>query len=139
VDYREQYTNLAKSLGVSLSFDNLISDDDLVTAYNSASVVAYSSLLEPIGLVPLESMACGTPVVGIAEAGIRETVLHNETGLLTERDPFEFGQAIEKLMKDKLMWTRMSSRGRQHVLDCWTWDQSYQQLEKNMQFAVAMN
>lgn len=136
VDYRRQLAHLAKQLSVSVSFDSLITDNDLAAAYNRASITACPNLLEPLGLVPLESMACGTPVVGIAEAGLRETVQHNETGLLTERDPCEFGQAIDKLMRDKLMWTRMSVLGRQRVLERWTWEQSYQALEKNMQMAL---
>jgi glycosyltransferase involved in cell wall biosynthesis len=136
VDYRKQFAHLAKRLGVSVSFNSLITDEDLVDVYNRASITACPNLLEPLGLVPLESMACGTPVVGVAEAGIRETVQHNETGLLTERDPREFGQAIEKLMKNKLMWTGMGSLGRQRVLERWTWEQSYQQLEKHMQMIV---
>jgi glycosyltransferase involved in cell wall biosynthesis len=81
-------------------------------------------------------MSCGTPVVGIAEAGVRETVIHNKTGLLTERDPQEFGQAIEHLMNDKAMWTNMSVNGRHRVLECWTWEQAAQQLEKNMQKTI---
>jgi glycosyltransferase involved in cell wall biosynthesis len=139
VDYQSHLAQLAKNLGVSVSFDGLITDDDLVAAYNRASVTACPNLLEPFGLVPLESMACGTPVVGIAEAGIRETVQHNENGLLTERDPRVFGQAIDKLMRDKLMWTRMSALGRQRVLERWTWEQSYQELEKHMRMTLAMN
>jgi glycosyltransferase involved in cell wall biosynthesis len=139
VDYQAQLAHLAKRLGVSVSFASLITDDDLMVAYNRASIIACPNHLEPLGLVALESMACGTPVVGIAEAGIRETVQHNENGLLSERDPREFGQAIEKLMRDKLMWTRMGTLGRQRVLERWTWEQSYQQLEKHLQMTLAMN
>jgi glycosyltransferase involved in cell wall biosynthesis len=139
VDYRAQLTHLAERHGVSVSFAGLITDDDLMAAYNRASIIACANHLEPLGLVALESMACGTPVVGIAEAGIRETVQHNENGLLVERDPGEFGQAIDKLMRDKLMWTRMGILGRQRVLERWTWEQSYQQLEKHMQITLAMN
>jgi len=135
-DYRAQLAQLADSLGVSVSFDCLIADEDLVNAYNIASLTVFPSMLEPLGLVPLESMACATPVVGIAEAGIRETIQNNETGLLTERDPREFGQAIDALMKDKPMRERMGVLGRQRVLAHWTWAQSYEQLEKNMQMTL---
>lgn len=131
-DYKAHLLQLAEKLGVSVSFECLVDDAALVNAYNRATLTVFPSLLEPLGLVPLESMACGTPVIGIAEAGVRETVLHNETGLLTERDPLEFGQAIEQLMKDKRLWTNMSVGGRQRVLDRWTWEQATQQLEKNM-------
>jgi len=94
------------------------------------------NLLEPLGLVALESMACGTPVVGVAEAGVRETVQHGENGLLTERDPHEFGQAIVTLMQDKSMWSRMSLLGRERVLERWTWEKSFEMLDENMRLAA---
>ena len=134
--YQAELTLLANQLGVSVSFDYLPTQNDLVIAYNQATITVFASLLEPLGLVPLESMACGTPVVGIAEAGIRETVQHNVNGLLTERDPHEFGQAINKLMTDKSLWTKMSVQGHKNVLDHWTWQTSYQQLEKHMQMTL---
>lgn len=134
--YKAHLVHLAEKLDVSVSFECLVDDESLVKAYNQAILTVFPSLLEPLGLVPLESMSCGTPVVGIAEAGIRETVIHNKTGLLTERDPHEFGQAIERLMNGKAMWTNMSVEGRQRVLECWTWEQASQQLEKNMQKTI---
>jgi glycosyltransferase involved in cell wall biosynthesis len=134
--YKANLVNLAEKLDVSVSFECLVDDESLVKAYNQATLTVFPSLLEPLGLVPLESMSCGTPVVGIAEAGVRETVMHNKTGLLTERDPHEFGQAIEQLMEDKATWASMSAAGRQRVLECWTWEQAAQQLEKNMQKTI---
>jgi glycosyltransferase involved in cell wall biosynthesis len=134
--YKEKLVQLAEKLDVSISFECLVDDESLVKAYNQASLTVFPSLLEPLGLVPLESMSCGTPVVGIAEAGIRETVIHNKTGLLTERDPHEFGQAIEQLMNDKEMRKNMSDKGRQWVEESWSWEQASQQLEKNMQKTI---
>lgn len=138
VDYKEQLACLGAQLGVSVIFDSLITDDDLVRAYNSAMVTACPNLLEPLGLVALESMACGTPVVGVAEAGIRETVQHNENGLLTERDPYEFGRAIIELMQERSVWTRMSQLGRLRMLERWTWDQSFEKLDVHMKMASKM-
>lgn len=138
-DYENQLVQLAKRVGVSISIDNLATEDDLVMAYNQAMVTAFPSKMEPFGLVSLESMACGTPVVGIAEGGIRETIQHGKTGLLTERDPVEFGKAIEILLKDESLRTRMGATGRQHVVQHWTWDQSYQKLEKYMYLILSQH
>ena len=138
LDYKEQLIRLAEKLNVSISFECLIDDANLVDLYNRATLTVFPSLLEPLGLVPLESMACGTPVVGIAEAGVRETVLNNETGLLTERDPYEFGQAIDRLMHDNKLWINMSLSGRKRVLDHWTWPKATQQLEHNMKKALIL-
>jgi len=139
LDYKVQLIRLAEKHNVSISFECLVDDADLVSFYNRARLTVFPSLLEPLGLVPLESMACGTPVIGIAEAGVRETVLHNKTGLLTERDPHEFGQAIERLMKDEKLWMNMSLAGRQRVLDHWTWEQATQQLENNMKKTLSLH
>ncbi|MEP6930087.1 MAG: glycosyltransferase, partial [Flavobacterium sp.] len=62
---------------IIVPFENMANDTELVNAYNQAILTVFPSRLEPLGLVPLESMACGTPVVGVAEAGIRETIQHN--------------------------------------------------------------
>jgi len=138
-EYQKYLTELADELEVSISFDFMVSDSDLIIAYNKAALTAFPSLLEPLGLVPLESMACGTPVVGVAEAGIRETIIHNKTGLLAERDPGEFGKAIESLLNNNELHTKLGVNGRQHILDNWTWELSFQQLEKNIYRAFELN
>jgi glycosyltransferase involved in cell wall biosynthesis len=50
-------------------------------------------------MVALESMSCGVPVIGVDEGGIRETVIHNKTGLLIspEAPKEELIQAVQKL------------------------------------------
>ena len=87
--------------------------------------------MEPFGIVPLESMACETPVVGICEAGLRESIVNNETGILTERDPTEFGRAVESLLENENVRRRMGESGRQHILDHWTLEKMTERLEKH--------
>jgi glycosyltransferase involved in cell wall biosynthesis len=131
-EYQQYLIDLANSLGVSISFEFMVSDVELVKAYNQAALTAFPSLLEPLGLVPLESMACGTPVVGVAEAGIRETVIHNKTGLLTERDPCKFGKAIELLLNDTQLIAKMGQNGRINVEEKWLWKHAFETLESNI-------
>jgi len=88
---------LAKDKGVKVHVCVDVTDEELVTLYNQARFVAYAPIMEPFGLVPLEAMACGTPVAAVREAGIRETVLHGEVGLLSERDADEFAGAMAAL------------------------------------------
>lgn len=131
-DYLSKLTHLAKRFGILVVFERLPKQDDLSMAYNKAALTLFPSRMEPLGLVPLESMACATPVIGIAEGGIRETVLHNETGLLTERNAVEFGEAIDHLLRDSCLRESMGNRGRERILDSWTWDKSYEKLELNI-------
>ena len=134
--FQAQLIQLAERRAVSVFFERLATEDSLAISYNRATLTVFPSRLEPLGLVPLESLACATPVVGVAEAGVRETVQHNETGLLTERDPYEFGEAIDRLLKDRALCLKMGELGRERVLAHWTWEQSYQQLEKNIEYAL---
>lgn len=138
-DYKSYLLHLAQELNVLVTFDCLPSQEELVIAYNVASITAFSSHLEPLGLVPLESFACATPVVGIAEGGVRETIRHGENGLLTERDPVEYGKAIETLLKDESLRARMGVFAREEVIKNWTWDRSYKKLEDHMHLTLGSN
>ncbi|RAP48958.1 MAG: glycosyl transferase, partial [Methanosphaera sp. rholeuAM74] len=89
--------NLANEKDVDLDILTMISDEELIRLYNKAKMVVYAPYLEPFGYVPLEAMACGTPVVAVKEGGIKETVIHNKTGLLTQRDEKAFARAITTL------------------------------------------
>lgn len=59
-----------------------LSREQLVALLSAATVFACPSIYEPLGIVNLEAMACGTPVVATATGGIPEVVVHNETGIL---------------------------------------------------------
>lgn len=126
--YKIYLTQLAKKLGVRLTMLELISDNELVEWYNRAMVVAYPPILEPLGLVPLEAMACETPVVGVREGGIRETIVPGKTGFLLEREERHFAQVIETLLHDKTLRNRIGHAGREYVLNQWTWEHSIQAL-----------
>jgi glycosyltransferase involved in cell wall biosynthesis len=97
---RDYLTSLARDLGVELELRGLVTDEGLVELYNQARVVAYAPVREPFGLVPLEAMACGTPVVAVTEGGIPESIVDGQTGLLTDRDPARFAAAVERLVDD---------------------------------------
>jgi glycogen synthase len=70
----------------------VVPEDHLAVLYTHASVFVCPSVYEPFGIINLEAMACNTPVVASAVGGIREVVVHNETGLLVD---FESGDNFE--------------------------------------------
>lgn len=111
---------LAAERGVKLEIKTLIDDSELVKLYNRAQLCVYAPYLEPFGLVPLEAMACGTPVVAVKEGGVRESVIHNETGILTERDEAMFAEAITELLSDDKKRQALSKRGIEVVQNFWT-------------------
>jgi glycosyltransferase involved in cell wall biosynthesis len=126
--YQATLNALAEQLQVSLRMLENVSEAELVAWYNRAKVVAYAPLLEPFGLVPLEAMACQTPVVGVREGGIRETIIDGETGFLTDRDEKAFALAISKILHDDARCQTMGKNGRTSVITHWTWEKSVEQL-----------
>lgn len=133
---QEYLSQLAASLGVSLSFRTAVPDEELVQLYNRAVLTVYAPVMEPFGLVPLESMACGTPVVGVREAGVRESVVDGVTGLLVDRDSREFAEAIQTLLDDNDRRTRYGQQAQAHVLNNWTWDRSVGRIEHHLMEAA---
>jgi starch synthase len=68
-----------------------LSREELIAVLSAATVFACPSIYEPLGIVNLEAMACGIPVVATATGGIPEVVAHNETGLLVPIEQLEDG------------------------------------------------
>jgi glycosyltransferase involved in cell wall biosynthesis len=118
--WEEYLQNLASDLNVYVEILNLIDDEKLVSLYNKAKLVLYAPYLEPFGLVPLEAMSCGTPVVAVKEGGVRETVIHQKTGLHTERDESLFAEATRKLLTNDEKRKEMSTNGIKSVKEYWT-------------------
>ncbi len=126
---REFLGQMARKLEVELEIICNVSDDNLIEMYNQASMVVCASVREPFGLVPLEAMACGIPVVAVREGGLQESVVHEHTGLLVERDPARFAEAIQLLLANPKLAREYGRNGREHVLQSWTWDKAVDVLE----------
>lgn len=130
---------LANQHHVNMEILNLIDDERLVELYNQAKLVVFSPYLEPFGLIPIESMACGTPVVAIKEGGMRETVIHNETGLLVERDESSFADAVYELLMDTEKADEMSKKSVDCVNNFWTVEHAGKRLEKHLNRMISRN
>lgn len=128
--YRRELESHAERHGVRLRVLFRVSDAELVAWYGRARLVAYAPYLEPFGLVALEAMACGTPVVAVAEGGTRESIRDGETGLLSMRDEEAFADAVQRLLADEGLAARLSEAGRRDVCERWTWAAATQRLEE---------
>ena len=120
IHVKNSLEQLAQKIGVDLRIESLVADDELVSLYNKAQLVLYAPYLEPFGLVPLEAMACGTPVVAVKEGGVRESVIHNKTGILTQRDEHMFGHAVIGLLSSAEKISDMSQNAIECIENYWT-------------------
>jgi glycosyltransferase involved in cell wall biosynthesis len=139
IEWKNYIENLANKLGVELTILDLVNDEELTELYNKAKIVIYAPYLEPFGLIPIESMSCGTPVVAVKEGGVRETVVHNETGLLTDRDETLFARAITALLTDDKKRYEMSKRDVITVRNFWTMENAGKRLLDHLNRAMAIH
>jgi starch synthase len=102
---------------------------EVVQLLSRAAVFACPSVYEPLGIVNLEAMACGTPVVASAVGGIPEVVRDGETGLLVpydEQDPDAFeaslAEALNSVLADPSAAERMGEAGRERAQREFGWD-----------------
>ena len=114
---------------MQVQFLGRLGNDALRKEYAQAWLCVYTPVQEPFGLVPLEAMACGTVVVGIAEGGVLETIEDQVTGLLVERDPEQLARAIMDLLGDQNRREQMATASRETVLIRWNWDQAAERLD----------
>ncbi|MFH1537452.1 MAG: glycosyltransferase family 4 protein [bacterium] len=133
----ESLARMAEEKGVNLEILQGIDEALLLQFYNRAKLLVYAPVLEPFGLVPLEAMACGTPVVGVREGGVRESVVDGETGLLTDRVTDEFAAAVTRLLNSPEECARLGSQGRRHVMENWSPQKSARELLSHFRHAVS--
>ena len=96
-----QLTVLAQQLDIDhhVSFVGAVPHEELPTYYNAADVCVVPSYYESFGMVAIESMACGTPVVASRVGGLTSTVSDGETGyLIPWRCPEPFAERLELLL-----------------------------------------
>ncbi|MEH3139751.1 MAG: glycosyltransferase [Mycobacterium kyogaense] len=99
-----------------------IARDEMPMLLRSADVVAATPWYEPFGIVPLEAMACGVPVVCSAVGGMLDTVADDVTGrLIPPRDPQRCAEAITPILADAALRAELGRAGRARVEKCYSW------------------
>ncbi|KUH65446.1 glycosyl transferase [Mycolicibacterium novocastrense] len=117
--------SLATELGVSdrVKLYGSVSRTDMPAVLRSADVVACTPWYEPFGIVPLEAMACGVPVVASAVGGMLDTVVHDVTGhLVKPQRPDEVAKAVKGLLRDDFLRQSMGAAGRDRARARYSWD-----------------
>ncbi|MEU4741262.1 glycosyltransferase [Actinosynnema sp. NPDC023658] len=123
----------AERLGVRnrLWLAGQVSRDAMPALLRSADVVACVPWYEPFGIVPLEAMACGVPVVASAVGGLIDTVVHGVTGVLVPpRDPAALARGLHSLLADDSRREACGMAGLDRVGVRYTWDRIAEDTER---------
>ena len=115
---------IARELAVDdrLKLVGRVDHGDIPALLRSADVVVATPWYEPFGIVPVEAMACGRPVVGSAVGGLLDTVVDGITGLLVPpRDPAALAGAVRHLLDDPDLHARFSRAARLRAVALYSW------------------
>jgi 1,2-diacylglycerol 3-alpha-glucosyltransferase len=101
--YREELKEMSKKLKIEndVIFAGYIDRGDIAAYYKSADIFVFSSLTETQGLVVLEAMASGIPVVAIKASGVEDMVVDGISGFLTENSVEKFNEKINLILDNK--------------------------------------
>jgi glycosyltransferase involved in cell wall biosynthesis len=114
----------AACAGLPATFVGPLYGEDLAAAYASSDIFAFPSTTETLGLVAIEAMAAGLPVVGARCGGIPDLVADGETGLLFDPDePGGLERHLRTLQTDPALRCRMGAAGR-HRAEGWSWERT---------------
>jgi glycosyltransferase involved in cell wall biosynthesis len=103
--------------------------DELRAFYAAADVFVTTPWYEPFGITPLESMACGKPVIGSAVGGIRYSVIDGVTGFLVPpHDPPALAQRLMHLRDNPELGRAMGRAGIRRVRSLFTWNRVAREL-----------
>jgi glycosyltransferase involved in cell wall biosynthesis len=120
---KRQIVEQAQALGVLNNIDiiDAASLHDLIRFYQRAEVTVVPSTLEGFSKPTLESMACGTPVIGTAVGAVPE-LLDETSGILIEPgDSNAIAEALTALLLDKRRVQKMRQSARRRVMEHFTW------------------
>ena len=113
----DELKNVARNLGMSLQNDIVFTGsmpfESLVNAYYSADLFVFSSLTETQGLVLIEAMAAGLPVVAVRASGVQEMVDDGLDGLLTSADTDQLAEAICRVLNDEQLYKNLQVNARE--------------------------
>jgi starch synthase len=116
-------THLRETRSGVVWLPGMLAKEEVIQIMTQATVFACPSLYEPLGIVNLEAMACGTAVVASAVGGIPEVVAEGETGLLVPpADEAALAGAINALVNDPARAAELGARGRARAVADFSWD-----------------
>lgn len=102
-------------------FTGFLADEDLRSHYAAADVAVTPSIYEPFGLVAVEAMACGTPVVVSATGGLSEIAAEGAGLLVPPNDPVALADRLVAVLTDQQLAQRLVAEGRRRIAERYDW------------------
>ncbi len=131
--YIKELRQLAASISGNIRFTNYVSQAELPLCFAMADVfVCPSQWDEPFGLVNVEAMASGVPVVACSRGGIPEIVKNGETGFLVpnEKEPGSYIEPVLNLLKNDQLAHSFGINGRKAVESYFNWQRAGSELSR---------
>lgn len=122
--YGEELKRRAQQLGIAgrVEFAGWLDDAAVQALYQRADVAVVPSTYEPFGIVALEAMAAGAPLVASDVGGLSEIVRHEQNGLkAAPGNPVSLAEQIDRLLTDRPLAERLSGAARREVQERYTW------------------
>jgi glycogen synthase len=135
-EMEESVNEVKKTRKNVIWIDEMLDKKSVIQLYSHATVFCCPSIYEPFGIINIEAMACNTAVVASAVGGIKEVVVHGETGLLIPVEqqteaPFEpinpdkfardLADGVNTVINNKELREKMEVKGRKRVEEHFDW------------------
>jgi glycosyltransferase involved in cell wall biosynthesis len=115
--------------GAEIIFTGKLSPEDLANEYRTANVFTLPAIVdhkgdtEGLGVVLIEAMELGLPIVASNVGGIPDVVVDGESGILVpEKDPVALADAFKRLEVDPTLIQKLLAGARKRIDECFTWD-----------------
>lgn len=127
-EYEQTIKNLISKYHLEENFVFRGSTNEVYNKLTNASIFAFPSIYEGFGLALGEAMATGLPCIGLVNCPAVNTLIkHNQNGLLCNNDPYEFSQALRKLMENQYLRIKFGRQAQkdislydpQHIWNLW--------------------
>ena len=113
----------------NIIFTGKLSPEDLANEYKTANVFVLPAIVdhkgdtEGLGVVLIEAMELGLPIVASNVGGIPDVVVNGESGILVpEKDPVALADAFKRLEADATLIQKLLAGARKRIEECFTWD-----------------
>ncbi|MHC1636855.1 MAG: glycosyltransferase family 4 protein [Candidatus Nezhaarchaeales archaeon] len=124
---RKELMNKVESRGLARKFyfAGFVNDSELQELYGVCDVTVFPSLYEPFGIVALEAMSAGKPIIVSDVGGLSDIVINGFNGIKVPKgDVHTLSSAIEYLIGNPDVARRMGKNGMKHVYEAYSWDRT---------------